>query len=70
MKKMKKLTLEVIENPRWLAHRCQVEAETSDMASCPFFGAVCPLGIVNCRSVTAKDWEELLEEECDEDVDG
>ena len=63
---MKKLTVEVVETPRWLAYRCQVEAEENDMASCPFAGAVCPLGLVNCREVKAKDWEEILEEQDDD----
>ena len=62
---MKKLTVEVAETPRWLAYRCQVEAELNDMASCPFAGAVCPLGLVSCRTVTEKDWEEVLKGEND-----
>ena len=60
---MKKLTVEVCETPRILAYRCQVEAELTDMTSCPFWGAVCPLGNVSCRSVTAKNWDAVLEDE-------
>ena len=65
---MKTLTVEVVETPRWLAYRCQVETEENDMASCPFAGAVCPLGIVNCREVKAADWEAVLSEK--EEADG
>ena len=65
---MKKLTIEVSENPRWLAHRCQLEAELNDMTVCPFAGASCPLGIVSCGNVTAKDWAELLGKEDENDA--
>ena len=59
---MTKLTVKVVDNPRWLAHRCQLEAEMNDMTACPFMGADCPLGIVSCGKVAAKDWAELLGE--------
>ena len=65
---MKKLTVEVVETPRWLAYRCQVEAELNDMTSCPFAGASCPLGLVSCGSVREKDWAELLGEEEEDDA--
>ena len=64
---MRKLTIEVSETPRFLAYRCRVEAELNDMTSCPFRGAVCPLGIVNCREVKAADWEAVLSEEEEDD---
>ena len=67
---MKALTIKICETPKWLAHRCRMEAELSDMSFCPFAGAVCPLGLVSCRSVTPKMWEDLFEEESDEDVAG
>ena len=60
---MKTLTVRVVENPRWLAHRCQMEAEVGDTTTCPFFGAYCPLGPKICREVTAQDWEAVLKEE-------
>ena len=59
---MKKLTVKVVDTPRWLARRCQLKAELNDMTSCPFRGAVCPLGVVSCGSVTARDWEAVLSE--------
>ena len=64
---MKKLTVEVVETPRFLAYRCRVEAELNDMTSCPFRGAVCPLGVVSCGSVTARDWEAVLSEKEEDD---
>ena len=66
---MKTLTVRVVENPSWLAHRCKMEAETGDTTLCPFFGAECPLGLVSCRAVTPGLWAEVLKEEIDEDAE-
>jgi len=60
---MKTLTVNVVENPRWLACRCKMQDEAGDTTLCPFFGAECPLGLKVCREVTAADWEAVLEEE-------
>ena len=66
--KMKTLTVKVVDTPRWLARRCQLEAELNDMTACPFAGASCPLGLVSCGSVREKDWAELLGEEEEDDA--
>lgn len=66
---MKTLTVRVTESPRWLAHRCKLEAESNDTTVCPFFGAECPLGLVSCGAVTPEMWDEVLEEKIDEDAE-
>ena len=71
---MKTLTVKVIENPDWLACRCKLQDEVSDITLCPFFGSECPLGLVSCGlvscgAVTPGMWDEVLKEEIGEDAE-